>query len=273
MSGERISVTDQDCNPPRLHFLYHELRAFPSQYSYALQVSAFKRHLDLFAEAAKEENPSLSVEITFDDGHASDFEFVLPILNARGLTARFFITAGWTGRRPGYMGWSELNCLRDAGQVIGSHGWSHKLLTCCSRTELRVELGRSRSLLEDKLGIPVTIMSLPGGRYNDRVISACHEAGYTKVYTSVPAPELHTNEFMVGRVNMNSHMTAYGVARLLQPDGGELIRLRSQYRKKEAAKRVLGDWMYDKLWNMLFRNQRNVRVEASASDEYFADHQ
>jgi peptidoglycan/xylan/chitin deacetylase (PgdA/CDA1 family) len=104
MFGERISVTDQDLNPPRLHFLYHELRAFPSQYSYVLQISAFKRHLDLVAEAANEENPSVSVEITFDDGHASDFEFALPILNARGLIARFFITAGWTGRRPGYMG-------------------------------------------------------------------------------------------------------------------------------------------------------------------------
>jgi hypothetical protein len=116
-------------------------------------------------------------------------------------------------------------------------------------------------------------MSLPGGRYNDRVISACHEAGYTKVYTSVPAMELQATEFMVGRVNMSSHMTVYRVARLLQSDGAELIRLRSQYRKKEAAKRVLGDWMYDKLWNVLLRNQTNARVEASASDENFADHQ
>ena len=163
--------------------------------------------------------------------------------------------------------------MRDAGHVIGSHGWSHTLLTCCSRTELHVELSQSRSLLEDKLGIPVTTMSLPGGRYNDRVISACHEAGYTKVYTSVPAMELQATEFMVGRVNMSSHMTVYRVARLLQSDGAELIRLRSQYRKKEAAKRVLGDWMYDKLWNVLLRNQTNARVEASASDENFADHQ
>jgi peptidoglycan/xylan/chitin deacetylase (PgdA/CDA1 family) len=267
MPDENISSSDQYLKPPRLHFLYHEVKPFPSKFSYTLETIAFERHLDFIAQVGEQPHPSVSVELTFDDGHASDFEFVLPILNARRLTARFFITTGWTGTRPGYMGWREVRCLSDAGHRIGSHGWSHALLTRCSERELHAELRESRSELEDKLGIPITTMSLPGGRYNKRVLSACSEAGYTKVYTSVPRVEQDATEFVVGRVNMNSNMTIDCVARLVQPGSGELARLQSRYRIKEMGQRVLGDWMYEKIWHVLIGRGQANRVETSALNE------
>ena len=113
----------------------------------------------------------------------------LPILQSRGLTAQFFITVGWTGKKPGYMGWPELRALHESGQMIGAHGWSHTLLTHCSEKDLQTELSSARLTLEDKLGTSITTMSLPGGRYNRRVLAACQEAGYTQIYTSVPRAE------------------------------------------------------------------------------------
>jgi peptidoglycan/xylan/chitin deacetylase (PgdA/CDA1 family) len=63
------------------------------------------------------------------------------------MKARFFITAGWTGKKPGYMGWEELRSLHEAGHSIGAHGWTHALLTHCSEKDLQTELSSARFVL------------------------------------------------------------------------------------------------------------------------------
>ena len=126
-------------------------------------------------------------EVTFDDGHISNFEFALPILQSRAIRAWFFITVGWTGRRPGYMGWNELRKLHQAGHVIGAHGWTHTLLTHCSARRLHSELVDARLTLEDKLGASVTSMSLPGGRYNRHVLDR------------MPAGRLHADLYLYSK--------------------------------------------------------------------------
>jgi len=244
-----IAVTDEYTKLPCLHLLYHELRLERSSYTYALAAAAFELHADWVAAKDKEENPDVSVALTFDDGHASDVEFALPILKARGLRGRFFITAGWIGCKPGYMHWSDVRALCDAGHMIGAHGWSHALLNNCSAKELDVELQQAKAVIEDKTGIAVTSMSLPGGRSNKRVKAACREAGYVRVYTSEPRVQIDAAEFAVGRVNINSHVTVDWLNRLVQPGNRELKQLQTRHRIKEAAKATLGDRIYDKLWS------------------------
>jgi hypothetical protein len=249
----------------QLHFLYHELRPGESQYSYALKRDAFDRQMELFVQMRGAANPGLWPEVTFDDGHASDYEYALPILQSRGLIARFFITAGWTGIRPGYMGWSELRSLHESGQMIGAHGWSHTLLTHCGPEDLNKELSSARELLEDKLGAPITTMSLPGGRSNRRVLAACREAGYTQVYTSVPRAEGTPTGFMVGRLNVRGDMTLEWIRKLLEPGSSTLRSLERQHGIKQAAKALLGDRMYERLWAVL-----NRKGPASGAGEDYA---
>jgi hypothetical protein len=194
-------------------------------------------------------------EITFDDGHISNFEYALPILQARDMQAWFFITVGWTGNRPGYMGWQEVRSLREAGQAIGAHGWSHTLLTHCSDGELAKELGGARKELEDRLGTSVTTMSLPGGRYNRRVLAACEQAGYTEVYSSIPRAETVPPGSLVGRLNIRGDMSMEWISRLFQPESKALSRLERQYRLKATAKSLLGDSVYERLWARLNRKE------------------
>ena len=246
----------------RLYLLYHELRPSRSDYSYVLDTREFERQLDLFV-TLRRENAQLSPEITFDDGHLSNFEFALPSLQSRNLRAWFFITAGWTGNKPGYMGWQELCALSQAGQIIGAHGWSHTLLTHCNAAELHHELADSRHILEDHLGIAITAMSLPGGRYNQRVLDSCYETGYTQIFTSIPKPEPDITARTIGRLNIRGGMTLDWIAKLFQPGSNLLSNLERQYHRKAAAKRLLGDSLYEKLWSIL--NRKESEPEAGES--------
>jgi peptidoglycan/xylan/chitin deacetylase (PgdA/CDA1 family) len=251
------SISEKRARQPlqKLHFLYHELRKNGCDYPYALETKEFKKQVDLFLQVRKAESPGLRPEVTFDDGHISDFDYALPILLTQGLTARFFITVGWTGKKPGYMGWRELRSLHDSGQPIGAHGWSHAFLTHCAPKDLDVELVKARSILEDKLGTSITTMSVPGGRYNRRVLAACRDAGYTQVYTSVPGVEPEPLGFTVGRLNVRGDWSLAWIWNVLQPGSRVLSNLERQYRIKAIAKTVAGDWLYEKLWAPLNRKE------------------
>jgi peptidoglycan/xylan/chitin deacetylase (PgdA/CDA1 family) len=235
-----------------LYLLYHEIRA--TEYSYAIDPDTFREHVTLFARRREANDSRIRPEVTFDDGHLSDVEIAAPILESHGLKAHFFITAGWTGTKAGYMDWPQLRMLHQAGHRIGAHGWSHKLLTHCSDAELEGELSRSRKSLEDGLGSAVTTMSLPGGRCNRKVLAACKAAGYTRVYTSVPELAGDPSAFTVGRVNILGTMRPEWIAGLFIPGSPTLHKLARMYRTKNAVKAIVGDALYERLWSRLNRS-------------------
>ena len=240
-------------HPPEraLHLLYHELQPTPSHYSYVVETGSFERHLDLYLAIRRAGHGNLFPELTFDDGHISNLKQALPCLQSREMTARFFITAGWTGNKPGYMGWNELRKLHEAGQPIGAHGLTHTLLTHCNEARLRAELVDARSMLEDGLGASITTMSLPGGRSNRRVLEACREAGYERIYTSVPRAEALPLGPMVGRLNIRGDMSLEWIAQVLQPESGVLRKLGRMDEVKSVAKKVMGDRLYERVWALV----------------------
>jgi len=252
--------------PGRLYLLYHELRPARSSYSYVVETGEFEKQVDLFFKLKLRDprGPWLWPEVTFDDGHISNFELALPVLQSRAIKARFFITVGWTGRRPGYMGWQELRALQQAGQRIGAHGWSHALLTHCDTKGLHTELVDAKLTLEDKLGTSITTMSLPGGRYNRRILTACQEAGYTQIFTSIPRAEPDPAGPTVGRLNIRGDMSLEWITKLLQPGSNLLSGLERQYQMKAAAKSLLGDRLYEKVWALLNRKETDTDMREAA---------
>jgi Polysaccharide deacetylase len=256
-----------------LYLLYHELRPRRSNYSYAVETAAFEKQCDLFLKLRSRKEPGLFPEVTFDDGHVSNFEFALPILHSHAIKAWFFITVGWTGQRPHYMNWQQLRALHEAGQQIGAHGWTHTLLTHCSPAELQKELTEARLTLEDKLGTPITTMSLPGGRANARVIQACRHAGYTQIFTSVPKLEPRPAGAMIGRLNIRGDMTPEWLERLFEPKSSVLSSLGRQHQMKTAAKALLGDSLYEKLWGLVNRQETETNMGDATAREDSAHHQ
>lgn len=253
----------------RLYFLYHELRPEPSQYSYVVSCAEFREHLRLFATEPGKQG-LLGAGITFDDGNLSDSRYALPLLLEAGLRAHFFITAGWTGERAGFMSSAELRELQVAGMTVGAHGWSHKLLTACSDAELRVELVDARTRLEDAVGAPVDTMSLPGGRYNRRVLEACQAAGYTAVFTSEPKTfdesAAAAGGNIIGRLNLRSGTSTAWLCGMLDPATGALARQQRSDRVKGMAKAVLGDGLYAKVWAIANRQEAEPSAGQEAKD-------
>jgi peptidoglycan/xylan/chitin deacetylase (PgdA/CDA1 family) len=257
--GSEISLLNQhqtaNTTPQKLYLLYHELRPGRSSYSYIVDTGEFEQHLDLFRKLRESKESTVRPEITFDDGHISNFEFAPPVLQSHNIKAHFFITVGWTGKRPGYMGWEQLRELQQAGHIIGAHGWTHTLLTHCNEKELHHELADARVALEQALGAPVSTMSLPGGRYNRRVLAACQQAGYTQIFTSIPKAEPEPPGLTIGRLNIRGNMQLGWLSKLFQPGSNILPGLERQYHRKETLKSLLGDQLYAKLWAILNRKE------------------
>lgn len=244
--------------------LYHELRPEPAAYSYVLPCRRFAEHLRLFARLRHENHDAYEPLLTFDDGHLSNHAYALPLLEEHGHRAHFFITAGWTGVRPGYMGPSHIRDLHAAGHTIGAHGWSHALLTTCSDAALRRELNDARALLEDQIGAPVTSLSLPGGRGDARVLRACREAGYTTVWTSVPGRTESSQQPRIGRFNILSSHTDDQLRGLLDPSSGALQRAWRIASAKAALQRLLGDRTYARLWALVNRQEPEAPEDRGA---------
>jgi peptidoglycan/xylan/chitin deacetylase (PgdA/CDA1 family) len=227
---------------------YHEVEPGKSNYIYAVSARQLDEQVKFIAERNKGRQEI--TELTFDDGHVSNFEVAKPVLEKYGLKATFFVTAGRPGIHPQTMSWAQLRALVDRGHSVQSHGWSHKFLIHCSPTELRDELSRSKRELEEQTGAPVEAISVPGGRWNTGVLRAAAEAGYRRVYTSDfwRKKAFREGVHVAGRFMVRSDMSVAQIERWISMDVDSLRMLRAKHTVKNAVRRVTGDRLYHKLW-------------------------
>lgn len=123
------------------------------------------------------------IRLTVDDGNASDYEFILPSLLRRGLTATFFVCTELLDQ-PTFLRRQQVQELQANGMTIGSHGTRHRPWTKLSPPELIEELAGSRASLEALCGRIVDTAACPFGAYDRTVLQGLRQAGYHKVYTS-----------------------------------------------------------------------------------------
>jgi peptidoglycan/xylan/chitin deacetylase (PgdA/CDA1 family) len=229
---------------------YHELTAVEAAYAYSLTNSRFRQHLEVLAGGRWED-----VEITFDDGHASQFD-TAAVLEQFGRRGIYFVTVGWMGQRAGYLNWPQLRELTARGHRVEAHGWHHKFLTQCTPQELDAELRQARETLEDRLQRPVEALSAPGGRWSARVAEACAQAGYRTLFLSDPwmKPGLRHGIELQGRYMVRRTLDGPGLERLLTMPAAKRRWHSLKYRAKEGLRCALGDARYQRLWTFLSRH-------------------
>lgn len=173
MAGTRL-VLDIHGIGPKPH------RVEPDEDFYWCDAPAtYERILDAIPEASKA--TGTPIELTFDDGNASDFTIAAPALAKRGLTGSFFVCAGRIGQ-PGYLDGAAMADMLAAGMTIGSHGWSHVDWRKTSDAELEQEVNGARHKIEDVIGRPVDSVAIPFGSYDRRVMSRL--GAFRILYTS-----------------------------------------------------------------------------------------
>ena len=191
------SVSSQD----RAYFpavlMYHELKTTPlnefdtTPEAFASQLDWLKDNgyatlsLEEFISYTKkgEGFPEKSVMITFDDGYSGIYYYAFPELKKRGMKATFFITASTIGGVKGtsypHITYEQLAEIAANENIsIGSHTVSHSRLSELSNDALKIDVAKSKQILENFTGIKISAIAYPEGYYNGDVIEAVKEAGY-----------------------------------------------------------------------------------------------
>lgn len=199
-----------------------------------------QKNLDVFS--------TKEILLTFDDGEMSNCTIALPLLMDVGFTGHFFLIAKRIGKE-GYMGWKEIRQLHEAGMVIGSHGFSHEILTSLLDSQIEEELSASKKYLERNLGIQVESLSIPRGFCNDKILRMAKEAGYTSIFLSETPTAPQPGCF--SRIAVKSNWTLERFTGALEGKTSWSERMREAC--KNSAKKFLGGTFYDWLRKMLLK--------------------
>ncbi|MDQ3586320.1 MAG: polysaccharide deacetylase family protein [Pyrinomonadaceae bacterium] len=257
--------------------MYHELEApgrptvqsAPGYVRYVLSAEDFRRHLAHLkasgqnglsvgeALAAMDEvatngaspmiavQPRAHIAITFDDGCETDLLLAAPLLKEVGFNATFYVVTGFTGQR-GYMNEQQVRELSEMGFEIGSHSQTHSLLSDLDAASLRSEIVESKERLEQMTGRRIEHFSCPGGRWSKAVAAIAVEAGYASVVTSRPGKNSRAaDRFRLARMTIMRETGVEEFERLCRAE--LLLRQRTQGAVLTAAKRLLGNSVYERL--------------------------
>jgi peptidoglycan/xylan/chitin deacetylase (PgdA/CDA1 family) len=140
--------------------------------------------------------PARPIVITFDDGFRTCAEHAVPVLQAHGFTAVFFLVTGLMGSTSRWMAdrgvnlalmtWDAARRIADEGFQCGVHTATHPRLTAIDSSRRRFELADARRQLEDELGRPAVHFAYPYGAVDSSVRASVAEAGYVTACATRP---------------------------------------------------------------------------------------
>lgn len=159
--------------------------------------------------------PTEAIALTFDDAFTSVYDHAMPVLERLRVPATIFLIAktldgghadvDWVDAPPVHplrvLDRTQVKELQAAGVRFGSHSYSHDDLTTLGYDACVEDLRRSRDVLEELLGEPVTTLAYPRGRHDETVRRAAADAGFTWSF-GLAVPERVAGPQAVSRVGV-----------------------------------------------------------------------
>jgi peptidoglycan/xylan/chitin deacetylase (PgdA/CDA1 family) len=252
-------VTDDRgfCPGDEEEFYTIPLSTLRSHFEYLVRDDYQTISLDDFAMAVREQRdlPPKSLVLTFDDGYASNYRLVFPLLKQFGLKASFFVIVDKVNTE-NYMSWQELLHLQDLGMIIGSHGMTHADLTELTEERARKELLDSKMILSGNLGRNVEALSIPRGFYNKSIIMNCEDVGYKVICTSYFGyNSRRSNLNRLNRIGITNYTPCNDFINIVSLNRKYIITNKIKYNFRNLVKKSLGKRIYTKIKNrFLVRN-------------------
>jgi peptidoglycan/xylan/chitin deacetylase (PgdA/CDA1 family)/SAM-dependent methyltransferase len=155
-----------------------------------------------------------SLTLVFDNAHAGFFTHVWPLLKKYGFSATVFLYADEVGKLKAIdpasgdtiplMEWKQIRQLQAEGVMFGSHGFNRQELTTLSLPIAWQHIKKSKTILEEELGISIPLFAYPNGQFNLVLEYLVGLAGYdfaisatsgicTKQHSLLALPSLASN--------------------------------------------------------------------------------
>ncbi len=127
------------------------------------------------------ERGSRQIALTFDDGPNDPHTLrLLEVLARHSVRATFFLIGRYVRQRP-----DIAREIVQAGHVVGNHTFTHPLLTFKGETEIKEQLSRCRSSLQDAVGGHSNLFRPPFGGRRPAVLRVARELGLEPVMWNV----------------------------------------------------------------------------------------
>lgn len=136
--------------------------------------------------------PPHALVITADDGHRSVYDVMLPLMRKYGYPVTLFIYPSAISNASYAMTWEQVRELIDTGLfTVQSHTYWHPNFKIEKRRQapanyekfVGIQLIKSKTMLEKKLGIEVKTLAWPFGIYDDELLTAAQKAGYVAAFS------------------------------------------------------------------------------------------
>ncbi|MGQ9756172.1 MAG: polysaccharide deacetylase family protein [Desulfotomaculales bacterium] len=168
----------------------------------AAQLAAFLR--------GKGEVPPNAVAVTFDDGYAGTYTYAFPVLREYRVPATVFLIAGYVGRSPDFLTWSQVREMEASGLfAFGGHTFdAHYRARTGPRTSAPASVARiwnpqtgrretaveyrarmladslrAQGMFRRELGHTTPYFAYPYGAYNPEFDGVLRDAGYRYYFT------------------------------------------------------------------------------------------
>ncbi|WP_126424825.1 polysaccharide deacetylase family sporulation protein PdaB [Brevibacillus marinus] len=121
-----------------------------------------------------EKKVALTFDISWGEMRPGPIIDILQEKNVKDVT--FFLSSPWSQRHP-----ETVKKIVEAGFEIGSHGHKYDFYSKYTDEEIRTQIGKAHTILTELTGVKPTLLRLPNGDFDKRVLQIANEMGYTVI--------------------------------------------------------------------------------------------